>query len=109
MIGDDESGAQLKNELAAKGIHSTGLITDLERRTTTKMRVVTTRNQQVSRIDFESDHEVGAAIEEAIASQIDMRARAVAGDPGLGLSEGRRHAAIDGARAGVRASRAACR
>ena len=60
VIGHDEAGAQLKNELAAKGIHSTGLITDLERRTTTKMRVVTTRNQQVSRIDFESDHEVGA-------------------------------------------------
>lgn len=76
VIGHDESGAQLRNELAAKGIHSTGLITDIERRTTTKMRIVTNRNQQVSRIDFESDHEVGASIEEAIASQIDMRARA---------------------------------
>jgi len=75
VIGHDESGVQLKNELAAKGIHSTGLITDPERRTTTKMRVVTNRNQQVSRIDFESDHEVGAGIEEAIASQIEMRAR----------------------------------
>jgi D-beta-D-heptose 7-phosphate kinase/D-beta-D-heptose 1-phosphate adenosyltransferase len=75
VIGNDDSGTQLKNELAAKGIHSTGLITDLGRRTTTKMRVVTTRNQQVSRIDFESDHEVGAAIEDALASQIDMRAR----------------------------------
>jgi rfaE bifunctional protein kinase chain/domain len=75
VIGNDESGAQLKSELAAKGIHSTGLITDLERRTTTKLRVVTTRNQQVSRIDFESDHEVGTAIEEALASQVDMRAR----------------------------------
>ncbi len=75
VIGHDESGAQLRNELAAKGIHSTGLITDVERRTTTKMRVVTTRNQQVSRVDFESDHEVGAAIEDAIASQVDMRAR----------------------------------
>jgi rfaE bifunctional protein kinase chain/domain len=75
VIGNDESGAQLKNELAARGIHSTGLITDQERRTTTKMRVVTSRNQQVSRIDFESDHEVGPAIEEALASQIDMRAR----------------------------------
>jgi rfaE bifunctional protein kinase chain/domain len=75
VIGNDESGAQLKNELAAKGIHSTGLITDLERRTTTKMRVVTSRNQQVSRIDFESDQEVPATIEEAIASQVEMRAR----------------------------------
>lgn len=39
------------------------------------MRVVTSRNQQVSRIDFESDHEVGTAIEEALAAQVDMRAR----------------------------------
>ena len=75
VIGNDDSGAQLKSELAATGIHSTGLITDLGRRTTTKMRVVTTRNQQVSRIDFESDHEVGEAIEAAIASQVEMRAR----------------------------------
>lgn len=75
VIGDDESGTQLKNELAATGIHSTGLITDHERRTTTKLRVVTSRNQQVSRIDFESDHEVGAAIEAAIASQVEARAR----------------------------------
>ena len=75
VIGNDDSGSQLKNELAATGIHSTGLITDLGRRTTTKMRVVTTRNQQVSRIDFESDHEVGAAIEAAIASQVEMRVR----------------------------------
>lgn len=75
VIGNDEAGTQLKQELAAKGIHSTGLITDLERRTTTKMRVVTTRNQQVARIDFESDHEVGTAVEEAIAAQVEMRAR----------------------------------
>ena len=75
VIGNDESGALLKNELAAKGLHSTGLITDLERRTTTKMRVVTTRNQQVSRIDYESDHEVGRAIEEAVAAQFELRAR----------------------------------
>ena len=75
VIGNDESGGHLKNELAATGIHATGLITDPERRTTTKMRVVTTRNQQVSRIDFESDHEVGAAIEGAIASQVEMRVR----------------------------------
>ena len=75
VIGDDESGGHLKSELAAKGIHSTGLITDLERRTTTKMRVVTSRNQQVSRVDFESDHDVGAAIEDAIGSQVEMRDR----------------------------------
>ncbi|HYB95894.1 MAG TPA: D-glycero-beta-D-manno-heptose-7-phosphate kinase [Vicinamibacterales bacterium] len=75
VIGDDDSGAQLKTELAAKGIHATGLITDPDRRTTTKLRVVTNRNQQVSRIDFESDHDVGAAIADAMAAQIEARAR----------------------------------
>ena len=75
VIGEDDAAAQLKRELAARGIHATGLITDPQRRTTTKMRVVTTRNQQVSRIDFESDHEVGHAIEEALAQQVEGRAK----------------------------------
>jgi D-beta-D-heptose 7-phosphate kinase/D-beta-D-heptose 1-phosphate adenosyltransferase len=74
VIGQDDSAAQLKSELAARGIPAAGLITDPQRRTTTKLRVVTTRNQQVSRIDFESDHDVGAAIEEALAQQVEMRA-----------------------------------
>ena len=75
VIGNDESGGQLKGELAARGIHTTGLITDLERRTTTKLRVVTTRNQQVARIDYEADHDVGTAIEDALGAQIDRHAR----------------------------------
>jgi len=75
VVGADEAGAQLKHELAAKGIHATGLITDVERKTTTKMRVVTTRNQQVARVDYESDHEVAAAIEDALAAQVAMRAK----------------------------------
>lgn len=75
VIGADESGTQLKSELAAKGLHASGLVTDPERRTTTKMRVVTNRNQQVSRIDYESDHEVGPIIEDAIAAQVESRAR----------------------------------
>ena len=73
VVGDDDSAAQLKSELAAKGIQGTGLITDPKRRTTTKLRVVTTRNQQVSRIDFESDDAVGEDIEEALAQQVEMR------------------------------------
>lgn len=75
VIGDDEPGSQLKHELAARGIHATGLITDVERRTTTKMRVVTTRNHQVARVDYESDHDAGPAIEEALAAQLEMRAK----------------------------------
>lgn len=74
VVGEDDSAYHLKSELAAKGIPATGLITDPQRRTTTKMRVVTTRNQQVSRIDFESDEEVARDIEEALVRQIEMRA-----------------------------------
>ena len=74
VVGEDDSATQLKSELAAKGIPVSGLITDPTRRTTTKMRIVTSRNQQVSRIDFESDDQVGAEIEEALAQQIEMRA-----------------------------------
>ena len=109
MIGDDDSGRQLKNELAAKGIHSTGLITDPGRRTTTKLRVVTNRNQQVSRIDFESDHEVGNAIEEALAPASGNARALRAGGAGLGLPEGRDHAAIDGAAHFDSRTAAACR
>ena len=75
VIGDDESAAFIKAELAAMRIHSSGLITDPDRRTTTKMRVVTTRNQQVARIDYESAHEVNEAVEDAIVSQVESRAR----------------------------------
>jgi D-beta-D-heptose 7-phosphate kinase/D-beta-D-heptose 1-phosphate adenosyltransferase len=70
VIGNDESGALLKGELAAKGLHATGLITDLERRTTTKMRVVTTRNQQVARIDYEHDGEIGEAVEATVVQKV---------------------------------------
>jgi D-glycero-beta-D-manno-heptose-7-phosphate kinase len=71
VVGNDDSAGQLRGELAAKGIHADGLITDPRRRTTTKLRVVTTRNQQVSRIDFESDHDIDAEIEEALAQHLE--------------------------------------
>ena len=74
MVGADEAGAQLKAELAAKGIHQSGLITDPGRRTTTKVRVVTTRNQQVARIDYETDSDATLAVEDAIVAQAAARA-----------------------------------
>jgi D-beta-D-heptose 7-phosphate kinase/D-beta-D-heptose 1-phosphate adenosyltransferase len=76
VIGNDDSAAHLESELAAKGIAATALITDPQRRTTTKLRVVTTRNQQVSRIDFETDDEVGPDVEAALTRQVEMRAEA---------------------------------
>ena len=56
LIGRDDYGAQVKEALrgaAASAID--GIVVDESRPTTRKMRVVTSRNQQVARIDYESD------------------------------------------------------
>ena len=60
--------------LAKLGIDSSGLVSDPQRRTTRKLRVVTTRNQQVARIDYEDDREVHGELESAIVAQIDQLA-----------------------------------
>ena len=75
VIGADEPAARLRSELAIRGIHSSGLITDPDRRTTMKVRVVTARNQQVARIDYESDNDVSSDVEEAMLAQVATRAR----------------------------------
>jgi D-beta-D-heptose 7-phosphate kinase/D-beta-D-heptose 1-phosphate adenosyltransferase len=74
VVGADDSASRLQGELGVRGIHSSGLITDSQRRTTMKMRVVTARNQQVARIDYESDHEVSAEVEAALLAQVAARA-----------------------------------
>ena len=57
LAGRDESAAELRRGLAAAGIGDSGLVTDPGRPTTRKTRVVTTRNQQVARVDYESDRD----------------------------------------------------
>jgi rfaE bifunctional protein kinase chain/domain len=74
VVGDDEAGGKLKELLRASEVAPRGLVTDLERRTTTKVRIVTTRNQQVARVDYENDDEVGARVEEALAEVVSDRA-----------------------------------
>ncbi len=70
IVGDDGEAARLCADLAALSIGSSGLVTDRERCTTRKLRVVTTRNQQVARIDYESDHEAAGALEAEIVDRI---------------------------------------
>jgi len=70
LIGDDAEGGQLKTELARAGMGTTGLVIDPARRTTRKTRVVTTRNQQVARIDYESDGEATGEAATALVEQI---------------------------------------
>jgi D-glycero-beta-D-manno-heptose-7-phosphate kinase len=66
LVGPDPSGERLAAELRAHRVGSDGLVIDPGRRTTTKVRVVTTRNQQVARIDYETDSEASGAIEQAL-------------------------------------------
>ena len=72
VAGEDETGGLIRAELAKLGIDSSGVVSDPERRTTRKLRVVTSRNQQVARIDYEDDREVHGNVEAAIVSRIEQ-------------------------------------
>ncbi len=69
LVGDDAGAARLSRELEARGVGTAGLVVDRQRTTTTKVRVVTTRNQQVARVDYETDHEATAAVEETLVGR----------------------------------------
>jgi D-beta-D-heptose 7-phosphate kinase/D-beta-D-heptose 1-phosphate adenosyltransferase len=46
------------------------VVVDPSRPTTTKQRIVTTRNQQVARVDFESDAEAAGDVERALVDRV---------------------------------------
>ena len=71
VIGADAEGTLLRSELERAHIGTSGLVADASRCTTRKLRVVTTRNQQVARVDYENDREIAGAVESEIARQID--------------------------------------
>jgi D-beta-D-heptose 7-phosphate kinase/D-beta-D-heptose 1-phosphate adenosyltransferase len=66
VVGDDQEGRRMIRDLGARQIGVEGIVTDPDRCTTRKVRIVTTRNQQVARIDYESDREVGSSVEAAL-------------------------------------------
>jgi D-glycero-beta-D-manno-heptose-7-phosphate kinase len=70
VVGSDDSGEGLKRELASGGIGTSDLVEDRSRPTTRKLRVVTDRNQQVARVDYEDDTEVAGEVERALASRL---------------------------------------
>jgi rfaE bifunctional protein kinase chain/domain len=61
----------LRRELAGLAIGSSGLVAASDRCTTRKLRVVTNRNQQVARIDYEHDEEVSGDLEAALIDRIE--------------------------------------
>jgi D-beta-D-heptose 7-phosphate kinase/D-beta-D-heptose 1-phosphate adenosyltransferase len=72
IAGDDEDGRSMAAEMIARGVQPSALVTVANRRTTTKVRVVTSRNQQVARIDYEADGEVDAMTEDGLMTVVDQ-------------------------------------
>ncbi len=71
LVGKDPEGDRLREALERAGVGTTGLVTDPARCTTRKTRVVTSRNQQVARIDYESDAESSGEVAAALVAQIE--------------------------------------
>jgi rfaE bifunctional protein kinase chain/domain len=74
VVGADAHGTQLTEALRAGGIGTSGVVAERDRPTTRKVRVVTSRNQQVARIDYESDREVRGTIEAGLISALERAA-----------------------------------
>src|SRR6266545_3093472 len=70
IVGNDPEGSRLIGDLRAEGIGIGGVVADKGRCTTRKLRVVTTRNQQVARIDYECDSAAEGEIESALIKKI---------------------------------------
>jgi D-glycero-beta-D-manno-heptose-7-phosphate kinase len=75
VVGTDSEASRLLGALKQLEVDTSGIVADAGRCTTRKLRVVTTRNQQVARIDYESDREIDGTIEAAVIANIVERAR----------------------------------
>src|SRR3977135_3290608 len=62
ITGQDDAAGTLTRGCGEAGIGAS-LVADPSRPTTTKVRIVTERNQQVARIDYENDAEIAAELE----------------------------------------------
>ena len=71
--GQDDGAATLAHGCREAGI-GPSLVSDAARPTTTKVRIVTERNQQVARIDYEADAEIAGAVEQRVVAEIHKHA-----------------------------------
>lgn len=71
LVGADDAAKRFGSALAASKIPSLGLVEDGSRPTVEKVRVVTERNQQVARIDYEEDGDVSSDIELKLVDRIE--------------------------------------
>ena len=69
VVGADAGAGRLKAQLTEAGVDVDGLVEDPARPTTEKVRIVTERNQQVARLDYEQDGDVTGEVERALAER----------------------------------------
>ena len=73
VTGLDEAAAMLASGCREAGI-APSLVGDAARPTTMKVRIVTERNQQVARIDYESDEEIAEEVEQRVIADVQKHA-----------------------------------
>ena len=73
LTGQDAAAETLAIACSEAGI-TPSLVSDPDRMTTTKVRVVTERNQQVARIDYENDREIAGAREDLLVAAVRQHA-----------------------------------
>jgi D-beta-D-heptose 7-phosphate kinase/D-beta-D-heptose 1-phosphate adenosyltransferase len=71
VVGEDEAARRLAEGLSNLHVTADGLVTASDRCTTRKLRVVTRRNQQVSRIDYETDSPLDGETEERVVNRLE--------------------------------------
>ncbi|PYQ95459.1 MAG: D-glycero-beta-D-manno-heptose-7-phosphate kinase [Acidobacteria bacterium] len=70
LVGADAAAERLRDQLQIAGIGIDGLVEDRDRPTTEKVRIVTERNQQVARIDYERDADATGDLVRAIVARV---------------------------------------
>jgi rfaE bifunctional protein kinase chain/domain len=71
IVGSDRTAERLRQLLGASRIGCEGMVEDPARPTVEKVRVVTERNQQVARIDYEDDADAGGEIEQRLVDAVE--------------------------------------
>jgi D-beta-D-heptose 7-phosphate kinase/D-beta-D-heptose 1-phosphate adenosyltransferase len=71
VIGADAAAERLAEALEAVKLSCRGLVEDAGRPTVEKVRLVTDRNQQVARIDYEDDADASAEVEARLIERIE--------------------------------------
>jgi len=70
VTGQDDNSKTLMQGCRDAGIEAGFIATDSGRVTTTKVRIVTERNQQVARVDYEHDAEIAGEVEHGLVGAI---------------------------------------